>query len=70
MDPDNPPETADEVIAATAHQVTEAVRCKYDNVVVAIRENPLLSVAIAAGIGVLLALVARSNRARGGSDAP
>jgi ElaB/YqjD/DUF883 family membrane-anchored ribosome-binding protein len=55
----NGPETADEVIAATAHEVTDTAQLQYDKVLRAIRRDPPQAVAIAAGIGFVFALILR-----------
>ena len=51
--------SADEVIAATTEEAGEAVRRQRRQVEADIRANPLRSVAIAAGVGFLAALVLR-----------
>ena len=53
------PETADELIAATGQEVTDAAQLQYDKVMRAMRRNPLQGVAIAAGIGFVIALILR-----------
>jgi ElaB/YqjD/DUF883 family membrane-anchored ribosome-binding protein len=40
-------------------EVAEAARDQYDNAVIAIRRNPLPSIAVAAGIGFICALMVR-----------
>ena len=51
--------TVAEVASATMTEVSEAAREQYDNVLVIMRQNPFLSVAIAAGVGFSLALMLR-----------
>lgn len=51
--------TADEVIAATTDEAAEAVRRQRRQIEAGIRDDPLRSVAIAAGVGFLFALVVR-----------
>ena len=51
--------TADEVIAATAKEAAETVRTQRQHLEAGIRSDPLRSVAIAAGVGFLTALVLR-----------
>ena len=51
--------TADEVIAATGAEASEAVRQTRAQLEAGIRSDPLRSVAIAAGAGFLVALVLR-----------
>ena len=51
--------TADEVIAATGAEATEAVRQTRAQLEAGIRNDPLRSLAIAAGAGFLGALVLR-----------
>ena len=55
----NGPETADELIAATAEEVTDTAQLQYDKVLRAMRRDPLQAVAIAAGIGFVFALILR-----------
>jgi ElaB/YqjD/DUF883 family membrane-anchored ribosome-binding protein len=55
----NGPETADEVVVATGQEVTDAAQLQYDEVLRAIRRNPLQAIAIAAGIGFVFALILR-----------
>ncbi|HEY8276795.1 MAG TPA: hypothetical protein VIG52_07360 [Methyloceanibacter sp.] len=59
MAPPKAPETADELIAATAEEVTDSAQFQYDKVLRAMRRDPLQGVAIAAGIGFVLALILR-----------
>jgi hypothetical protein len=51
--------TADEVIAATADEVTETAAKQRIMLDAAIRRDPLRSVAFAAGAGFLAAIIAR-----------
>jgi ElaB/YqjD/DUF883 family membrane-anchored ribosome-binding protein len=51
--------TVPEVASATMTEVAEAALDQYDNVLVMMRRNPFLSVAIAAGVGFSLALMLR-----------
>ena len=53
------PETADELIAAIAEEVTDTAELQYDKVLRAMRRDPLQAVAIAAGIGFVFALILR-----------
>ncbi len=53
------PDTVAEVAAATVKEVADAARDQYDSLTNAIRRSPLQAAAIAAGIGFLLALLAR-----------
>ncbi len=53
------PDTTAEIAAATVKEVTDAARDQYDNLMEAIRRNPLQAAAIAAGIGFIFALLAR-----------
>ena len=53
------PETADELIAATGQEVSDAAHDQYDRVLAGIRREPLKGVAIAAGVGFVLALILR-----------
>jgi ElaB/YqjD/DUF883 family membrane-anchored ribosome-binding protein len=53
------PETADELIAATGQEVSDAAHQQYDRVLASIRREPLKGVAIAAGVGFVLALILR-----------
>jgi ElaB/YqjD/DUF883 family membrane-anchored ribosome-binding protein len=55
----NPPETADELIGATGQEVSDAAHHRYDKVLASIRREPLKGVAIAAGIGFVIALILR-----------
>jgi ElaB/YqjD/DUF883 family membrane-anchored ribosome-binding protein len=59
MDEYGKPETTTEIMGATAKEVADAARDQYDNMLIAIRRSPLQGVAIAAGIGFVLALLAR-----------
>ena len=40
-------------------EVAEAARDQYDTAIIAIRRNPLPSIAVAAGIGLICALMVR-----------
>ena len=40
-------------------EVAEAARDQYDNVVIAVRRNPVPTIAVAAGIGFICALMVR-----------
>ena len=51
--------SADEVIAATTEEAAQAFRRQRRQVEAGIRTDPLRSVAIAAGVGFLIALVLR-----------
>lgn len=51
--------TAGEVLAATTQEAADAVRSQRRQIEAAIRDDPLRSVAIAAGVGFLVALVLR-----------
>ena len=51
--------TADEVISATAKEAAEVVKTQRLHLETEIRSDPLRSVAIAAGIGFVAALVLR-----------
>jgi hypothetical protein len=51
MDQALQPSTVAEVASATMTEVAEAARDQYDNVLVMMRRNPFLSVAIAAAGG-------------------
>jgi ElaB/YqjD/DUF883 family membrane-anchored ribosome-binding protein len=55
----NGPETADEVIAASAQEVTDTAQLQYDKALRAMHRDPLQAVAIAAGIGFVFALILR-----------
>ena len=59
MDQAVQPQTVAEVASATMTEVADAARDQYDNVLVAMRRNPFTSVAIAAGVGLGLALAVR-----------
>ena len=59
MDQAFQPNTVAEVANATMTEVAEAALDQYDNVLVMVRRNPFLSVAIAAGVGFSLALMLR-----------
>ncbi len=52
-------ETVDEVIAASAQEVTDTAQLQYDKVLRAMHRDPLQAVAIAAGIGFVFALILR-----------
>ena len=58
-DPSDAPQTADAVIAATGKEAVQAAQEQYDTVLASIRRDPLRSVAIAAGIGFVIALIVR-----------
>ena len=51
--------TAGEVLAATTQEATDSVRRQLRQIEGGIRDDPLRSVAIAAGVGFLVALVLR-----------
>ncbi len=51
-----------DLATATATEVVDAARAQYENVLAAIRRNPLQATGIAAGIGFALALLARGSR--------
>ncbi len=53
------PDTVAAVASATMSEIAEAARDQYDNAVSAIRRNPLPSIAVAAGIGFICALMVR-----------
>ena len=53
------PDTADELIAATGQEVSDAAHHQYDKVLASIQREPLKGVAIAAGVGFVLALILR-----------
>jgi ElaB/YqjD/DUF883 family membrane-anchored ribosome-binding protein len=59
MDQFSQPNTAAEVASATLTEVADAARDQYDNVLVMMRRYPFSSVAIAAGVGLTLALMVR-----------
>lgn len=59
MDEQAAPDTVAEVMAATVKEVTDTARDQYDSLTKAIRRSPLQAAAIAAGIGFVLALLAR-----------
>ena len=48
-----------DIATATISEAKEVVRDQYDSFVAVIRRNPLQSAGIAAGIGFILALLAR-----------
>ena len=48
-----------DLASATATEMADVAREQYDNLVTVIRRNPLQSAGIAAGIGFVLALLAR-----------
>jgi ElaB/YqjD/DUF883 family membrane-anchored ribosome-binding protein len=52
-------ETATEAAAATVAEVKAAAEEQYDSMLRAIRRSPLQAVAIAAGVGFVLALIVR-----------
>ena len=51
--------TAGEVLAATTKEAADAVRSQRRQIEAGIREDPLRSVAIAAGVGFLVSLLLR-----------
>jgi ElaB/YqjD/DUF883 family membrane-anchored ribosome-binding protein len=51
--------TAEEKIAATVEQAQALAQEQYDKLTAAIRRNPLQAAGIAAGVGFVLALLAR-----------
>jgi hypothetical protein len=51
-----------DIATATATEVADVARDHYENVLAAIRRNPLQATGIAAGIGFALALLARGSR--------
>ena len=51
--------TADEVVAATAKEAAETVGIQHQHLEAGIRGDPLRSVAIAAGVGFIAALILR-----------
>jgi ElaB/YqjD/DUF883 family membrane-anchored ribosome-binding protein len=53
------PETATQVAAASVQEVKAAAEEQYDSILRAIRRSPLQAVAIAAGVGFVLALIVR-----------
>ena len=53
------PTTAAEVASATMLEVADAARDQYEHALGAIRRNPFQSIAIAAGIGFICALMVR-----------
>ena len=59
MDETGKPETGTEVAEATVQEAKAVVQDQYDNMLRSIRTNPLQAVAIAAGVGFILALIAR-----------
>jgi ElaB/YqjD/DUF883 family membrane-anchored ribosome-binding protein len=59
MDQASQPDTVAEVASATMTEVAEVARDQYDNVLVMVRRHPFSSVAIAAGDGLILALMLR-----------
>jgi ElaB/YqjD/DUF883 family membrane-anchored ribosome-binding protein len=52
---------ADEVVAATAKEVSEITETQHARFDAAIRRDPLRSIAIAAGVGFLAAILARRS---------
>jgi ElaB/YqjD/DUF883 family membrane-anchored ribosome-binding protein len=52
-------ETVDEVIAASAQEVTDTAQLQYNKALRAMHRDPLQAVAIAAGIGFVFALILR-----------
>ena len=59
MDQFSQPNTVAEVASATMTEVADAVRGQYDKMLVMIRRHPFSTVAIAAGVGLTLALMVR-----------
>ena len=59
MDEKGKPDTLPEVAVATVKEVAETARDQYDSMLMAIRRSPLQAVAIAAGVGFIMALIAR-----------
>jgi ElaB/YqjD/DUF883 family membrane-anchored ribosome-binding protein len=59
MDKSLEPTTVAGVAAATMTEVVDAARDQYDSMLVSIRRSPLQSLAIAAGVGVIAALLVR-----------
>ena len=59
MDQTVQPQSVAEVANATMMEVADIARDQYDNVLVTMRRNPFTSVAIAAGVGLGLALAVR-----------
>jgi ElaB/YqjD/DUF883 family membrane-anchored ribosome-binding protein len=59
MDEKGKPDTVGEVAAATVAETRDAAVEQYDSWVRAIRREPLKAVAIAAGVGFVLALIVR-----------
>lgn len=51
-----------DLAVATAGEAVEATRDQYNNVLAAIRRNPLQSAGIAAGVGFVIALLVRPSR--------
>jgi ElaB/YqjD/DUF883 family membrane-anchored ribosome-binding protein len=63
MDQSGGPETASEVASATAQEVKQTVREQRESLERYIRQNPLQTIAVAAGIGFVFALM-RNGRVR------
>jgi ElaB/YqjD/DUF883 family membrane-anchored ribosome-binding protein len=59
MDEQGKPETVTEVEVATPKEVAETAQNQYDSMLTAIRRSPIQAVAVAAGVGFILALIAR-----------
>jgi ElaB/YqjD/DUF883 family membrane-anchored ribosome-binding protein len=59
MDEQGKPETVTEVAFATAKEARETAQNQYDSMLTAIRRSPIQAVAVAAGVGFILALIAR-----------
>jgi ElaB/YqjD/DUF883 family membrane-anchored ribosome-binding protein len=59
MDQSGGPETVSEVASATAQEVKQTVREQRESLERYIRQNPLQTIAVAAGIGFVFALIAR-----------
>ena len=51
--------TADELTMATGREVTDSAQLQYEKMLRAMRREPLQAVAIAAGVGFVLALLLR-----------
>lgn len=51
------PATADELATATGREVTDSAQLQYEKMLRAMRREPLQAVAIAAGVGFVLALL-------------
>ena len=51
-----------DLASATAAEIADVTRDQYERVVAVIRQNPIQSAGIAAGIGFVIALLARGFR--------